>query len=338
MIFKRNENIVIVLLYLISFLLAILLSNIFNFFKESKQIIYVAKFSNILAWILLIVFGLISIWFSIRIYLIFSKGLKKKRLIIYIVYIAISFGFISSILQYKLYLNNPDSYIIDEQVTDYFSKKRSTEVDNLIEIYTKEIDIISSYINSQNDSVLKTNLIEWQPKKTRNRNLKYVGFAYVDSICDIYFRENVVDADEPAPEGHKTTSTNFKLDAINMVSDSLDVEILINGENYQYFKLLRQDISKVPIKVLYEILADFTINREDRINRLQDNKKSILKQSLPIGVFISDTFQLITGGSQNYRALNLLGKLIEFLQKILTLIIFTPIIGELYIYIKGKSK
>ena len=99
------------------------------------------------------------------------------------------------------------------------------------------------------------------------------------------------------------------------------------------------DIKKEKKNVLFIISCkSYKVIYQDK----QD--KIIIRRELPIGVFLFDSIRTFFGGSQDYKPLQWIGRIIEIIQLILTFFIFMPLIGEIYLFLKqnieinGKEK
>lgn len=332
---KRNNSKSIITTYLVVFLVVRIIQITIEFFKNGKHLIYNAKVNGLIGWILLVILLIVLIWSIIQIFKIFKSEKSKIKLLRFIIAGALSLSFILSIFQYRLYVHKPDSYLIEAKVTDYYIKNKSTQIDNLIADFENEISTLLCIKNSISDSLLKTTFIEKRNLKIDSNN-KYPGYVYRQDSINIYFREYDSGQPELPPIEGKKILEIFKLGTINVVKSSIDIEIIINKSNGDYFDLIESNIDSVKLLYFNNIIDVYIKAKKNTISLLTKNEKQILKTGLPFWVFLTNTFQISIGGTNDYIPLSWSAKFIELFQKILAFLIFIPLFGELYLYFKNK--
>jgi hypothetical protein len=169
--------------------------------------------------------------------------------------------------------------------------------------------------------------------------LRHTGYLYQKDSLKICFSK--YDSGEPEapplpPKKGQIPHESFKLGSINIINSSDDIEIIINKSNSDYFDLIESCIDSVKLLYFYKVIDVYVNTKKDDISSLVKNKKQILNAGLPFWVFMTNTFQISIGGANDYIPLSFFSRFIDLFQKIITLLIYMPLIGELYLFLKIK--
>ncbi|NOU20149.1 MAG: hypothetical protein HOO91_21550 [Bacteroidales bacterium] len=256
----------------------------------------------------------------------------------YIVLFAISGLFLLNLIQYRLYLNNPSSYIVDDRIKDYHIKNEILKIDSLISYYKKEQSLCKEVLT-------KTPSKKFIPKY-ENYNfaitspLKSIsGNFFMVEENEIYFRLICKDPPPtPIPVSivSKFNGKTYGYDVLEIVYSNYDIEIVQNKVNKDYFNSLNILSDSIQSDLIKMIINTNISDKQNKIVILSENKKSIVKRGLPIGIFLIDSLKSLFGSYQDYKPLNWIGRIIEIFQILFAFIFTMPLFGEPYILLKKK--
>lgn len=219
-------------------------------------------------------------------------------------------------------------------------------IDKLVYQFEKEISIINKSLQGLDSKIRKPKYVSPEDS-VNNHSYIYEGYYINQNNVDIYFRQYVTGTVQPTnppkpptPKDIRRTKRikQFSVDIMNLVYDSTDIAIIYNSENQDHFEILKNQLTLqfyggYTVRRIMEIYRD---KLKDHLIILNINKQKLKNRGLPLGVYFTDSFKTLFGGSLDYKPLNWSGKIIEILQLILKVVFYTPFIGEIYIYVKKR--
>jgi hypothetical protein len=323
-------------IYIFALLISLVINYFYQYIIHDKYFFQYPSNTNVVLFILIclliVVMGLIIYKF----YKSFKSKKESSKIVIYVVLASFCLLLILNLFQYKLYLISPDNYKVNEEIRQFHVNGEIKKLDILINQYYAEISVTDSVINKLNTDTLRTTFID---RKTIKKSSKYSynGYLYTQDKLQIYFREHEDDLREPKPPikiNGEPKNYDFELNAISIFINGNEIVVYKDQNTINCLDSIKVNILSIPSHRIINLINVIKQDKIDNINKLNKNKSLIDKRGLPLGVFIFDSLKMVFGGIDDYKPLSWLGRFIEILQMIFTIMFLMPLVGEPYVIIK----
>lgn len=261
-----------------------------------------------------------------KVKLIFKNNLKKQivYIILIILFISITFGS----LQYLLYINNHESFIIDN---DVLKREVKIEHEQLIEIQNKyevEKDLCEKLRNKVDENgYLRSKFIQDYMIFGLFKDNKIESYLFTIDKYKIFLRSECVEHLPPTPKGGSKCIFSYRID-INV--DSTLFSIYSNKSTKKIFIDFFNSPDSISKTTLKNIINNYIVELDDKILQLNLSITLISKRGVPFSLFAYDTFMKSFSHDLNYyKPFSWWSRIFYFIHIILVIYFITPLLNPI---------